>query len=223
MLCAWCQKEFTYRLNGRAHNRKRRFCSQSCANSAKANLPESREASHHLIKYAQATRPGSKRPDVSQRMKHNNPMSDPDALEKMRQKLVGRTFLARGGNGVPTTPQLMLAQALTLPIEYPIPTAPVKSQFPSLPSCYKVDIADPEHQVAIEVDGRTHREKRWKFLGCSHGRWWINRSALCKPPSGCFSSVGSPNRPPHLGVRPRPTSSAGTFTHLPVTRHRNCT
>jgi hypothetical protein len=51
----------------------------------------------------------------------------------------------------------------------------------------------------------------------SHGTWWINRSAVSKPTSGCFSSVGSPDRPPDPGVRPHPTSSAGTFTHLSAT------
>src|SRR6185312_4097379 len=99
-----------------------------------------------------------------QRMQKNNPMYNSQTLEKMRQKLTGRTFLARGGNGEPTKPQMVLAQALGLPIEYPIATLPVKGQFPSLPTCYKVDIADVKHKIAIEVDGKTHQRKRWKFL-----------------------------------------------------------
>ncbi len=32
-----------------------------------------------------------------------------------------------------------------------------------------------------------------------------------------FSSLDSPDRPPHPGVRPHPTSSAGTFTDLSTT------
>jgi len=53
--------------------------------------------------------------------------------------------------------------------------------------------------------------------GCSNGIWWINRSALSKPPSGWFSSVVSPNRLPHLGVRLLARAAASTFTHLPTT------
>jgi hypothetical protein len=34
-----------------------------------------------------------------------------------------------------------------------------------------------------------------------------------------FSSLGSPDRPSHPQVRPHPTSSDGTFTHLPATEH----
>jgi Protein of unknown function (DUF559) len=107
---------------------------------------------------------GKKRPEVSERMKRNNPMSDPAVREKANQAKRGRTFLSRGGNGQPTVPQLRLAAKLGLPVEYPIPTKPVKGQFPSLPNCYKVDIADPAIKLAIEVDGRTHRLKKWKFL-----------------------------------------------------------
>ncbi len=53
--------------------------------------------------------------------------------------------------------------------------------------------------------------------GCSNGIWWINRSALSKPPSGRFSSVVSPDRRPQLGVRPiqllLPTLSPTTSRH----------
>lgn len=107
---------------------------------------------------------GKKRPEVSERMRRNNPMSDPVTKEKANQAKRGRTFLSRGGNGQPTKPQLLLANALSLPIEYPILTGPVKGQFPSLPNCYKVDIANPETRLAIEVDGQTHRLKKWKYL-----------------------------------------------------------
>ena len=58
----------------------------------------------------------------------------------------------------------MLAEALGLPTEHSIETAPVRGQFESLPNCYKVDLASPEHRLAIEVDGKTHRLKKWQFL-----------------------------------------------------------
>jgi hypothetical protein len=82
----------------------------------------------------------------------------------MRAKLKGRTFLARGGNGKTTRQQEAIAQALGLPMEYAIPTAPVAGQFPSLPPSYKVDLACPEKRLAIVVDGRSHNSPKWKFL-----------------------------------------------------------
>ena len=84
----------------------------------------------------------------------------------MRRSLQGHTFLARGGNGKPTKQQITLAKTLGLltTMEYAIPTAAVRKQFKSLPNCYKVDLAYPEKKLAIEVDGKTHRLRRWKFL-----------------------------------------------------------
>jgi very-short-patch-repair endonuclease len=49
-------------------------------------------------------------------------------------------------------------------MEYAIQTRPAVGKFESLPNCYKVDLASPEHKLAIEVDGKTHKLKRWKFL-----------------------------------------------------------
>jgi very-short-patch-repair endonuclease len=49
-------------------------------------------------------------------------------------------------------------------MEHAICTAPVKGMFPSLPHCYKVDIADSTVKLAIEVDGRSHRSPRWRYL-----------------------------------------------------------
>lgn len=83
---------------------------------------------------------------------------------KMSAIMSGRTFLARGGNGQLTRQQEAVANALGLPMEYAIPTKPVTQHFKSLPSCYKVDIADPARRLAIEIDGRTHNTKKWKFL-----------------------------------------------------------
>jgi hypothetical protein len=51
----------------------------------------------------------------------------------------------------------------------------------------------------------------------SHWTWWINRAAIPKPPSGCFSSIDRPERPSDLGVRLHSSAPAGIFTHLPTT------
>jgi hypothetical protein len=90
--------------------------------------------------------------------------TNPEYRENVVSKLRGRTFLSRGGNSRLTEPQLRLAFELDLPVEFAIETASVRGQFPSLPNCYKVDLADPTCQLAIEVDGNSHRSKRWQFL-----------------------------------------------------------
>jgi len=110
---------------------------------------------------------GYKVPAHSERMRANNPMNNPESVAKMAQSLNGRTFLAREGNGQRTKPQKRLCQALGLPeenMEWVILTAPVKGKFPSLPNHYKVDIAIPQIQLAIEADGASHKLKKWKFL-----------------------------------------------------------
>jgi hypothetical protein len=97
-------------------------------------------------------------------MKTNNPMLDPGARERATQKMRGRTFLARGGNSKTTKPQELLADLLHLPMEHAIKTSPVKGKFASLPPCYKVDLASPAHMLAIEVDGQSHKSRKWRFL-----------------------------------------------------------
>ena len=113
---------------------------------------------------SQAAHKGKPNPVASARMKANKPTANPEWRKRMSKLMSGRTFLARGGNGTLTPQQEMVANALGLPMEYAIPTRAVKDQFKSLPSNYKVDIADPGHRLAIEVDGRTHNTKKWKFL-----------------------------------------------------------
>ena len=49
-------------------------------------------------------------------------------------------------------------------MEFSIRTAPVRHMFESLPNSYSVDIAHPQTLTAIEVDGSSHRTRKWKFL-----------------------------------------------------------
>ncbi len=154
--CERCQREFTA-LRGRRH----RFCQRSCAVRWRWEQPGLREKYVSSIRQSQS--PG-KRAASSSRMKVNNPVANPEIREKISRSLQGRTFLARGGNGQFTKPQMLLADALGWEMEHAICTAPVKGMFPSLPHCYKVDIADSTVRLAIEVDGRSHRSPRWRYL-----------------------------------------------------------
>jgi len=109
----------------------------------------------------------------SERMRGDkNPTHRPDVLAKMSASLRGRTFLARGGNGKLTRQQVALATALgwgpSSPGEWTpelsIPTGPVVGKFESLPPAYKVDIGNQSLMLAVEVDGKTHLTKKWRFL-----------------------------------------------------------
>src|SRR3990172_4540647 len=166
--CLQCEKEFTFRSTGKKNNDRRRFCGTSCAAKWRMAQPERKElAKEYLPRMwaaAQAAHRGKPDPTTSARMKANNPNQTAEWKRRMSAIMSGRTFLARGGNGTLTPQQETVAKALGLPMEYAIPTRPVKDRFKSLPSCYKVDIADPSRRLAIEIDGRTHNTKKWKFL-----------------------------------------------------------
>jgi hypothetical protein len=68
-----------------------------------------------------------------------------------------------GGNGRQLAkPQSTLLKALGLTeefAEYPVPTKPIRSKNTSFPPCYKIDIALPDHKIAIECDGWGRNEE----------------------------------------------------------------
>lgn len=157
--CDWCSIVF------QARNGKQRFCSRSCSARWMAKYqpisPEVRRANGKKVSAATRGKPAPKR---GEHMRLNNPTRNPEVIAKISAKLKGRTFLARGGNGQLTKPQIMLAEATGLLMEYPVATATVKGRFPSLPPTYKVDLAHPDTKLAIEVDGNSHNTKKWRFL-----------------------------------------------------------
>lgn len=157
--CETCKSEFTLLVH--EGGKRRRFCSKACARKWVWSDPDRKSRISATIKGSMSK---ESREKSSARMKANNPTANPETREKMSRALKGRTFLARGGNGQLTVPQKALMEVLGWPAEYAIPTAPVNGMFPSLPNCYKVDIAHPDLRIAIEVDGRTHRQKKWRFL-----------------------------------------------------------
>ena len=94
-------------------------------------------------------------------------MFNPDALAKMTASMQGRTFLSRGGNGQLTKPQLIMHELTGLPMELPISILKEwarENNISSPPVCYKVDLGHLESKLAIEIDGKTHKTSRWKFL-----------------------------------------------------------
>jgi endogenous inhibitor of DNA gyrase (YacG/DUF329 family) len=149
----------------------RTYCSKKCANNITAKNPEAREKRRETINKNGGWSSFMKKrhilnPNIakmaSERMKKNNPMSNPDSVEKMRQKLIGREFLHRGGNGKTTKPQELLYNLLGdgWIMEFAINTKDVREKFNKIPYSYKTDIANPDLKISIEIDGMSHKLKK---------------------------------------------------------------
>jgi hypothetical protein len=156
--CNLCGKEIEIKGNQRTNflRTNKAYCSLECASKVK------KEA---LVKSATIIRNSKEfRQRASERMKVKNPMWMDGVKDKMIESSKGKTFLSRGGNGQLTKHQIMLHLGTGFPMEHPIETATVKHLFKSVPNAYKVDLAYVENKLAIEVDGASHKLKKWKFL-----------------------------------------------------------
>jgi Protein of unknown function (DUF559) len=144
MICFECKTEFVgTKCQGWAYNKgKNVYCGPKCISKKNA-----RNMANTNRLYA------------SVRMKINNPMFKEECLNKMKKSMKGKKFKVRGGNGTgPTVPEKMLADALGAKLNVAIKTGFRKVY----PTVYKVDLAIPEHKIAIEVDGRSHGIKSRK-------------------------------------------------------------
>jgi hypothetical protein len=108
----------------------------------------------------------------------NNPICKPETHAKAHAVLLAKGYpMLNGGNGHgPSGPQLLLAQRLSWPMEWIVPTREKKDS--GYPSHYKLDIAEPSLQVAIEVDGQSHhctriRERDDKKDAFLFSRGWL--------------------------------------------------
>ena len=160
--CEWCGISFQ-------REKRQRFCSKSCSAKWRMSRPDF-VASLHTPKRAEACRQAMQRlrrnPQAMEKLRRyllsgRNPFRDPakraEARNKAHQKLAASGYpMLNGGNGKgPTQPQLVLARLLGWPMEYVVPT----KGLPGYPSHYKLDIANPERRIAIEVDGQSHSSK----------------------------------------------------------------
>lgn len=165
--CTGCGAVFTLKLQQRAYWRKagKAYCSPECSRAA--------------VETAKATRTVSSehRAALSRHMTERNPMADPDARSKMSASLRARGHqpLVRGGNGRGLSePQRLLAERLGWLTELIVPTGNPTvgpSRVPGLPSHYKLDIADPELMIAVEVDGGSHCSLERKAQDRRKGEW----------------------------------------------------
>jgi hypothetical protein len=126
----------------------RAYCPSGCGSQVQ------KEA---LVMAAKKQRGPEWRMRASERMKKKNPMWIPGIKEKMIVSMKGKKLVARGGNGQITKQQEILQKATGLVTEYPVTTTLVKDIYPSAPHSYKVDLADPNVKLAVEVDGKSHK------------------------------------------------------------------
>lgn len=146
--CYMCKKEFFSDSKATYYSslkKGRAYCSIDCSKKSSSIQSSIRMAITNK-KYA------------SERMKKNNPMSRPEIREKMRLTSIriGNRPQKRGGNGKgPTKYQLILATAIGWDMEHIINTGALKDKYKA-PNHYKIDIANPELKIAIEVDGNSH-------------------------------------------------------------------
>jgi very-short-patch-repair endonuclease len=159
--CIWCKKIFYIPSSGFT-SQNRKFCSRLCSAKDRSSNPDWVKK----ISIASTGRlgywTGKKRPNMI-----GNKFGFKKGHIPSNKGKKGMTFLSRGGNGQITKQQQILWEALNIPkesLEYPIPTKSVKHLFECVPTCYKVDIGIPEKRLAIEVDGKTHKLKKWRFL-----------------------------------------------------------
>lgn len=103
---------------------------------------------------------------ISCSKKKRNPMASLEAREKMRMTLknIRHQPMMRGGNGqLPSIPQLALWHALGEGWEMEFSVATRKGHLNGVyPNHYKIDIANKEKMIAIEVDGTSHNATKRK-------------------------------------------------------------
>ena len=149
LTCSECGKVFvaSKRQRDQWQRSGRAYCSQDCSKTATIRMSSERMARTNR-KYA------------SERMIRNNPMTDPLARVKMSETLrrIGHRPSIRGGNGHgPTEPQFNLSKALNWPMEVIVKTGHWNRDGAGYPSHYKLDIANVELRIGIEIDGGSHK------------------------------------------------------------------
>jgi hypothetical protein len=164
--CAWCGIIFHPALGGKW----RRFCGKSCSAKWRMNTPEHKAKVHTpevaakrgLKKSAWLRSNDPKAKKEMERITNLNPMGMPGVREKVSLKLraMGHRPSAPGGNGTGlTVPQQILLDALGNGwiAEYSLSLG---QRTRGYPTAYKLDLANPERKINIEVDGGSHYSRK---------------------------------------------------------------
>ena len=137
--------------------RKTIIC-ETCGNTEQIEYYESQK--HRTFRYCspQCSMAGAfkiRKPQMST----NNPSSDPQVRAKISASMKEKHSLGkktkRGGNGhgITECEKILLG---VFPDLVPNYIQSLGKRTPGYPTHYKIDLADPEHKIAIEVDGNSH-------------------------------------------------------------------
>lgn len=172
-VCKWCGKTFDLGHGKTRKSKKTRFCGKQCSAKWRSNQPEQKKRFLKIQKkYKEKATEALRKTGFkaqSERMKRMN--ANPEFKRKATEGTKRRwrrnpTFLSRGGNGQITTPQRKLHEATGYPMEYHIGLKKLRKKRPDLhlPTKYSVDLAIPDRKIVIEIDGESHKTKKWKYL-----------------------------------------------------------
>lgn len=150
-----------------------RFCSKRCSTTSRIT-PEWRERSRRSM-HTIRSRPEVQKKLAAHLSSPSNPVRSPEAARKAQEALRAQGYpTLNGGNGHgPTRAQQTLADALGWPMEHVVPTRAKRSS--GWPSHYKLDIANPTLQVAIEVDGFSHQTAKIRAADRRKDAWLTSR------------------------------------------------
>ena len=165
--CAWCGAVFKVKYPAQ---KMQRFCGKSCSANWRMSQPEIKAKVHNQevaarrgISRSRWLRSGNRKAlKELERITNLNPSTNPETRKKISLKLQAMKHKPseRGGNGHPMTlPQQIMKDALSgnWIAEYAISLG--KRQ-PSFPTCYKVDLGNPDLKIAIEIDGACHHSRK---------------------------------------------------------------
>jgi len=187
--CEWCGQMFA-KKSATAH-RIARFCGRSCSAKWRMRQPEHLAKVHNPEVAAKRgasrsawLRSGSPAAELElERIRNLNPMSDPTVRDKVsrRLKAMNHQPSVRGGNGQGMTePQAMLKEILgdSWRVEHSVSLGKLT---PGYPTHYKLDLANADLKVGIELDGASHysrkaldrkKDEKLASLGWTVLRFW---------------------------------------------------
>jgi len=91
---------------------------------------------------------------ASARMVSNNPMHDAATRQRVSDTMKGRKPSVHGGNGNGLTAAEQALSEATGLLPYVVLTH--MKRYSGYPAVYKLDLADPQRKLGIEVDGKSH-------------------------------------------------------------------
>jgi hypothetical protein len=162
--CRECGSVFSSaRMNGK-DGTPRKFCSKRCSNLATARIPK-QYSPETLEKKRRVGRENierlRQRPDAQENLKaylhsERNPFRQAEVQQLARTALREKGYsMLNGGNGTGmTVPQKLLSARLGWEAEYVVTTGMGLGS--GYPNHYKIDLAEPQLKVAVEIDGKSH-------------------------------------------------------------------